>query len=88
MCTDLEKMEFADHHQFTAKELLALKEKFKYLPTKRKIIVTTEKDAKRLQNEEAEAILGSLPIFYLPIVFDFHAADKTVFDQAVMEVLT
>jgi tetraacyldisaccharide 4'-kinase len=87
LCTDLERMEFEDHHQFTAKELLQVKEKFKYLPTKRKIIVTTEKDAKRLQNKEAEAILGNLPIFYVPIAFDFHAADKACFDQAVMAVL-
>jgi tetraacyldisaccharide 4'-kinase len=54
------------------------------LPTKRKIIVTTEKDAKRLQNEEAEAILGDLPIFFTPITFEFHPADKQLFDQAVL----
>ncbi len=83
-CTDLELMEFPDHHQFVEKDLLILKDKFKYLPTKRKIIVTTEKDAKRLQNEEAEAILGDLPIFYTPITFEFHPADKQLFDQAVL----
>ena len=83
-CTDLELMEFPDHHQFVDKDLLILKEKYKNLPTKRKIIVTTEKDAKRLQNAEAEAILGDLPIFYTPIAFEFHPADKAVFDQAVM----
>ncbi|HNW52921.1 MAG TPA: tetraacyldisaccharide 4'-kinase, partial [Bacteroidales bacterium] len=83
-CTDLELMEFPDHHQFVEKDLLILKDKFKYLPTKRKIIVTTEKDAKRLQNEEAEAILGDLPIFFTPITFEFHPADKQLFDQAVL----
>ena len=83
-CTDLELMEFPDHHQFVEKDLLILKDKFKYLPTKRKIIVTTEKDAKRLQNEEAEAILGDLPIFYTPITFEFHPADKQLFDQAIL----
>ena len=85
-CTDLEIMEFPDHHQFSEKELKILKEKFKYLPTKRKIIVTTEKDAKRLQNTESEAILGDLPIFYTPITFEFHPADKAIFDQAVLSV--
>ena len=84
-CTELELMEFPDHHQFVEKDLLILKDKFKYLPTKRKIIVTTEKDAKRLQNEAAEAILGDLPIFYTPITFEFHPADKQVFDQAILE---
>ena len=84
LCTDLEIIEFPDHHMFTEKDLLILKDKFKNLPTKRKIIVTTEKDAKRLQNPEAEAILGNLPIFYTPIAFEFHPADKVVFDQAVL----
>lgn len=84
LCTDLECMEFPDHHEFNEKDLLLIKEKFKNLPTKRKIIVTTEKDAKRLQNAEAEAILGNLPIFYTPINFEFHPADKMQFDEAVL----
>ena len=84
LCTDLEIMEFPDHHQFVEKELLILKDKYKYLPTQKKIIVTTEKDAKRLQNVEAEAILGDLPIFYTPITVEFHAADKKIFDDAVL----
>ncbi len=84
LCTDLEVMEFPDHHQFSVKDLLQLKEKYKNLLTKRKIIVTTEKDAKRLQNAEAETILGGLPIFYSPISFEFHAADKQQFDESVL----
>jgi len=84
ICTDLELMEFPDHHDFNEKDLLQIKEKFKNLPTKRKIIVTTEKDAKRLQNGEAEAILGNLPLFYAPINFEFHPADKILFDKAVL----
>jgi tetraacyldisaccharide 4'-kinase len=86
-CTDLELMEFGDHHMFSNKELLLLKDKFKYLPTKRKIIVTTEKDAKRLQNAEAEKILGKLPIYYAPIEFEFYPADKQLFDKAVKSAL-
>jgi tetraacyldisaccharide 4'-kinase len=84
MCTDLELMEFPDHHEFNEKDLLLIKDKFKNLPTKRKIIVTTEKDAKRLQNAEAESILGDLPIFYTPINFEFHPADKMQFDEAIL----
>jgi len=85
-CTELEKMEFPDHHTFTKHELLVIKDKFKYLPTKRKIIVTTEKDAKRLQNPEAAEILGDLPIFYVPISFDFFPLDKEVFNKEVLKI--
>ena len=84
MCTDLELIEFPDHHEFNEKDLLLIKDKFKNLPTKRKIIVTTEKDAKRLQNAEAGAILGDLPVFYTPINFEFHPADKMQFDEAIL----
>lgn len=83
-CSDLELMEFPDHHSFTQKDLLILKDRYNTLPTKRKIIVTTEKDAKRLQNAEAEEILGGLPIFYTPITFEFHPADKVLFDAAIV----
>lgn len=84
LCTELELIEFPDHHEFNDKDLLLIKVKFNNLPTKRKIIVTTEKDAKRLQNPGAEAVLGSLPIFYTPINFEFHPADKMQFDEAVL----
>lgn len=83
-CTDLEMMEFPDHHSFTQKDLMILKDRYNTLPTKRKIIVTTEKDAKRLQNAEAEEILGALPVFYTPITFEFHPADKELFDKAIL----
>lgn len=83
LCTELELLEFPDHHAYSAKDLQLLKEKYVNLPTKRKIIVTTEKDAKRLQTSEAEAILGNLPIFYAPIAFEFHPSDKIVFDDAI-----
>jgi len=86
LCTDLELIEFPDHHAFSQKDLLMIKERYSTLPTKRKIIVTTEKDAKRLQNAEAESILGNLPVFYTPISFEFHPSDKVVFDQAVVAV--
>jgi len=85
-CTDLELMEFPDHHEFVEKDLLHLKEKYTNLPTKRKIIVTTEKDAKRLQNPEAKAIIGNLPVFYTPISYEFHAEDKMLFDKAVKAI--
>lgn len=87
LCTDLEIIEFPDHHEFSGKDLLVIKDKYKNLPTKRKIIVTTEKDAKRMQNAEAEAILGDLPIFYVPITFELHPSDKVVFDQAILKAV-
>lgn len=84
-CTDLEIVSYGDHHVFTDDELKALADKFTNLPTKRKIIVTTEKDAMRLRSEVAAKILGELPIFYVPICFEFFPDDKAIFDKTVLE---
>jgi tetraacyldisaccharide 4'-kinase len=86
-CTDLEFFQFPDHHPFTEKELLQIRDKFKYLPTRKKIIVTTEKDAARLQNKMAEDIFGTLPLFYVPIAYQFFPQDKLDFEQTIQNVL-
>lgn len=41
---------FPDHHDFSRKDIEKIAEKFNAMPGKRKIIVTTEKDAVRLMN--------------------------------------
>lgn len=87
-CTELEAIEFPDHHEFSLKDLHTIKDKFKYIPSKRKIIITTEKDAKRFQNAEAEEIIGMLPIFYAPIEFEFFPEDKVLFNKAIKEALS
>jgi tetraacyldisaccharide 4'-kinase len=50
-CSDLTRMEFPDHHEFTEKDFMLIRDTFLSLPTKRKAILTTEKDAMRLRNE-------------------------------------
>lgn len=40
---------FPDHHNFTREDIMNLKEKFIKMPGERKLILTTEKDAVRLQ---------------------------------------
>lgn len=66
-------MEFADHHDFTTKEIEVIIEK-----ATGKLIVTTEKDFVRLS--------GKLPanqLFYLPIKSDF-VAKGSIFDAAIL----
>lgn len=41
---------YPDHHDFTKKDIMDIEKKFKSMPGKRKIIMTTEKDAVRLMN--------------------------------------
>ena len=83
-CSDLNKLEFADHRDFSEDDLIKIRDKFNSLPTRKKVIVTTEKDAMRLRNDKAAAILSGIPVYYLPIRFCFHPQDKEVFDSSIL----
>ncbi|MFN0257344.1 tetraacyldisaccharide 4'-kinase [Pedobacter ureilyticus] len=77
--------EYPDHHRFTEKEIEALVGSFQNHPAKEKIIVTTEKDGQRLLNDKLRDLLLNLPVYYLPIANEINAADKSRFDQKILD---
>jgi tetraacyldisaccharide 4'-kinase len=85
MCNDLTTIEFKDHHQYTEQDLRNIMSKFDGLPTQKKILITTEKDVMRLRTPELNAILKTMPIYYIPIEIDFHGDDKQSFDKSVLD---
>ncbi|MFT3980488.1 MAG: tetraacyldisaccharide 4'-kinase [Ferruginibacter sp.] len=58
-------LRYADHHIFNSEDLKEIKKQFEKIQSAGKIILTTEKDAMRLQKFEAE--LKDYPIYALPI---------------------
>ncbi len=66
--TILEHVNFQDHHQYTAQNLLKLKEQASKYKNQNISIITTRKDAVKLEAEELRALTQSLPVFYIPIV--------------------
>lgn len=60
---------FEDHHHFTKEDIEQLKQAFNLIENENKIIITTEKDATRLNYLVEE--LKELAIFALPIKIDF-----------------
>ncbi|MBK7028446.1 MAG: tetraacyldisaccharide 4'-kinase [Bacteroidales bacterium] len=86
-CSDLSMLSFPDHHHFSEKDIQSIKETFNSLPTRRKLIITTEKDAMRLRNEEAKSMLKDIPVYYLPIRSNFHPKDKEQFDSALQSLM-
>jgi len=78
-------VKFPDHHPFTKNDLKKMKDQFVKISSANKIILTTEKDAMRLQKPEFKAILEDLPIFYIPIEIDFHDTDKKDFNERILE---
>jgi len=84
---DFHSIEFTDHHEFSFDEMENFKKIFESLDTKNKVILTTEKDAMRL-NEHREFILkNNLPIFVLPVAVDFLFNEKSEFDETIKSFL-
>ena len=84
-CMELTVMKFPDHHQYDLKDLENIRSRFIDLPSRKKIIITTEKDLMRLKNSDFSNFLKDLPLFYLPIEIDFHEKDKQGFDKLIKD---
>lgn len=74
---------YADHHQFSQKNMLKLVTEFKRLNFADKIIITTEKDAVRLKATEFSETIKDLPIYEWPIAVTFDENGKTEFDNLI-----
>lgn len=83
LCSDIILMRYRDHHAFTSKDIDDIESRFNNIPTQKKVIITTEKDAMRLRTTELSARLKHLPVFYIPISIDFHGKDKELFEKQV-----
>ncbi|MFN0035518.1 MAG: tetraacyldisaccharide 4'-kinase [Saprospiraceae bacterium] len=80
-------LEYEDHHYFKEDELLDMTRRFDRMPGSNKIILTTEKDAMRLELHQNFLWKNQLPIFVLPIEVEFCDGDEAAFQEAVKRVL-
>ena len=76
---------YSDHHQFTENDIKLLITAFNANPAKEKIIITTEKDSKRLLGDNLKDLLLNLPLFYLPIEIEVASKDKFTFDKNILD---
>ncbi len=76
---EIHSMVYPDHHEFTEKEIIDVRTTFKDIPTSKKAIITTQKDAMRLMS----CNIDDLPIFYVPLQVKFHAAYDEVMKMEV-----
>ena len=84
MCRELVVVKFADHHAFNLRDIDGLIKKFTDLPSRKKVMITTEKDVMRLKTPELSTNLKNLPLFYVPMEIDFHGSDKNNFDKEIL----
>ena len=76
-----DELAFEDHHIYTIDDLNYILKKFKQIPTLGKILLTTEKDAVRLQKFSQQ--LRDLPMFVIPIEPVFLFFEENQFTQLI-----
>lgn len=83
----VQTMEYEDHHYFAEDELNDMVRRFERMPGKDKVIVTTEKDATRLELHAEFFWKNNLPVYVLPIEVAFCDQDEVAFQEDVKSVL-
>lgn len=83
---DLIVTEFKDHHGFQVVDILNITNQFDNIISSKKILITTEKDAMRLNDKRLFPLLEQYPVFYLPIEIKFHQVNEEdpSFDETIL----
>lgn len=79
-------MEYEDHHDFTSYEISQLKNQFESINEENKLIITTEKDAVRLEKHSEFLRREKMPVFVLPAYVKF-LGDEQKFQETIKEFL-
>lgn len=83
----VQTLEYEDHHYFSEDELNDMLRRFERMPGRDKIIVTTEKDATRLELHADFLYKHNLPVYVLPIEVAFVGQDEEAFQEDVKSIL-
>ncbi|MEM9836246.1 MAG: tetraacyldisaccharide 4'-kinase [Bacteroidota bacterium] len=80
-------LEYEDHHYFDRRDLGNLQRQFNHLQADKKAIITTEKDATRLELHRDFIRQERLPIFVLPLAVKFHFEEGPDFDTLIRDFM-
>lgn len=83
----LHNLSFEDHHDFSKHEVAQLKRVYDNMDLPQKFILTTEKDAVRLDQHRSFLTEHKLPLFVLPLRVRFHFDEEQVFNLQVKDYL-
>lgn len=76
-------LEYEDHRYFTKRDVGQLKATYDNLDSNKKLIITTEKDAMRLELHRPYLVEHRLPVFVIPVLVDFHFDEGEQFDDLI-----
>ncbi len=83
-CNELILIDFPDHHNFSEKDIQSVIKQYDSILGKKKIILTTEKDAMRLIDSAYLRWFEGKPFFYIPISVRFHSEKESNFDKEII----
>lgn len=78
-------LQYRDHHIFTLEDLRDIIAEYRLLDKKNGMILTTEKDAVRLEKFQLE--FADLPFYVIPVRHEFLFGEKELFEQQVIHFL-
>ena len=84
LSTEITEMHFPDHHEFTDKDISEIRSEFEKIPNSEKILITTEKDAVRLQKFSDLPADFKASMFYIPITIEFLNNDAENFNIQIL----
>ena len=79
----IEHHEYADHHNFSERNIIKLVNDFQSCIQEDKLIITTEKDAQRLRTRAIKHLLDDIDIYYLPVEVKIHEPDEELFNETI-----
>ncbi|HEY4797738.1 MAG TPA: tetraacyldisaccharide 4'-kinase [Bacteroidia bacterium] len=81
-------LHYPDHHEYSIVEMNYLAKTFHAVSSENKIVVTTEKDAMRIDKLGLVEILDKLAVCYIPIEITFDENEKEEFNKLIIEYVT
>jgi tetraacyldisaccharide 4'-kinase len=82
-CKDLVSLPFSDHHDFDSKDILRINQAFADMPSP-KVIITTEKDATRLERLQGLSQEVRDSLFVLPVEIRFMQDQEHTFKHKII----
>lgn len=76
-------MSFEDHHYFSKHDIGSMRATFERMKGEKKVILTTEKDAMRLELHRAFLLEHRLPVFVLPVQVAFLFDEQEQFNEYI-----
>lgn len=78
-------LKYRDHHPYTADDIKHIRKVYDDHLVRKKVMITTEKDAVRLLSTNLLSLLDDVPLCYIPIRVRFHNEDGKDFDQLILD---